>query len=79
MKLIALDDERDPHPQCEERLKIAPPASNEEMQSLMRRAHQDQNIRAAVVAHARTQLDDQAAPRSDNRIRSAASALRAVT
>ena len=53
MKVIPLDSRRNPHPKRAERLKATPPAPHQEMQSLMRQAHQNQNIRAAVVARAR--------------------------
>jgi hypothetical protein len=56
-----LDDRRDPHPNRAARLKAAAPAPHEEMQKMMRQVHQDQNIRAAVVAHARAQLAERAA------------------
>jgi hypothetical protein len=62
MKIIALDARRDPHPRREERLKAAPPAPHEEMQTLMRECHENSSVRATVVAKARAQLDDQAAP-----------------
>jgi hypothetical protein len=59
MKIASLDAERDPHPQREERLKNRRTAAQgaEEMQRLMRQVHRDQDLRTAVVARARTQLD----------------------
>jgi hypothetical protein len=61
MKTISLDSRRNPHPNRDERLKAAPPASHQEMQRLMRQVHQNKNLRAAVVTRARAQLDDRAA------------------
>jgi hypothetical protein len=59
---VCLDDKRDPHADRAARLKAAPPAPDQEMQQMMHQVHQDRDLRNAVIAIARTQLDDRAAP-----------------